>query len=134
MLDRARQTAKRLGFSNANLQLADAEAIPLPDGVADVALLYNALHAVPNPQATLREVARCLKPDGQLIGTMIVRGCGRRVDRFMEHEIASLMGPGGTIADLKEWLTRTGFRDLNLSLDGPLVSFRAQRCEAPSTT
>jgi len=28
--------------------LADVEAMPLPDGAADVALLYNALRAVPH--------------------------------------------------------------------------------------
>ena len=50
MLNRARHRALRRGFSNADLQLADVEAIPLPDGAADVALLYNALHAVPDPK------------------------------------------------------------------------------------
>lgn len=131
MLDRARRTAARRGFSGADLQLADVEAIPLPDGAADVALLYNALHAVPDPQAALREVTRCLKPNGQLIGTMIVRGQRRRADRFIEHEIASLMGPSGTVRDLEEWLTPASFRDLNLSLDGALVAFHAHRCETP---
>ena len=131
MLDRARQTAARRGFSAADLQLADVEAIPLPDGAADVALLYNALHAVPNPQAALREVARCLKPDGQLIGTMIARGQRRRADRFIEHEIANLMGPSGAVPDLGEWLSQASFRDLNLSLEGALVSFHAYRSGTP---
>jgi ubiquinone/menaquinone biosynthesis C-methylase UbiE len=123
MLDRARKTAARRGFSGADLQLADVQAIPLPDGAADIAQLYNALHAAPDPQAAVSEVARCLKPDGQLIATMIARGQRRRADRFIEHEIASLMGPSGTVPDLKEWLTQASFRDLNLSLDGTLVSF-----------
>lgn len=131
MLDRARQTAARRGFSGADLQLANVEAIPLPDGAADVALLYNALHAVPDPQAAVREVARCLTPNGQLIGTMIARGQRRRADRFIDHEIASLMGPSGTVADLKEWLTEASFRDLSLSLDGALVTFHARRFETP---
>jgi SAM-dependent methyltransferase len=106
----------------------------VPDGAVDVAFLYNALHAVPDPQATLREVAHCLRPDGQLIGTMIARGRRLRADRFMEREIASLMGPGGSIADLEEWLARAGFRDLDLSLDGALVFFRARRSGPPSTS
>jgi SAM-dependent methyltransferase len=134
MLDRARQTAARRGFSGVELQLADVEAIPLPDGAADVALLYNALHAVPDPQAAVREVARCLKPNGQLLGTMIARGQRRRADRFIEHEIASLMGPSGTVPDLEQWLT-PNFSDLDLSLDGALVSFHAHRSEpAPAST
>ena len=131
---RACQTAARRGFSRAELQLADVEAIPLPDGAVDIALLFNALHAVPNPQAAVCEVARCLKPGGQLIGTMIARGQRRRADRFLEHEIANLMGPSGTVPDLKEWLTHATLQDLNLSLDGALVSFHAHRAETPPST
>ena len=47
MLDRALHVAERRGFENAELQLAGVEAIPLSDAAADVALLYNALHACP---------------------------------------------------------------------------------------
>ncbi len=134
MLERARQTAVRRGFSGAELLLADVGAIPLPDRPADVALPYNALHAVPNPLAAVHEVARCLKPGGQVIGTMIARGQRRRADRFSEREIASLMGPSGTVSDLTEWLTRASFQGLNMSLDGALVSFQAQRAETTPST
>ena len=129
MLERAQHMAQRRGFANAEFQLADVEAIPLPEAAADVALLYNALHAVPDPPAAAIEVARCLKPHGQLIGTMTVRGRGRRADRFIERESAKehgLLGPGGTSADLEGWLDKAGFTDVEVSFDGTLAVFNAR--------
>jgi hypothetical protein len=64
---------------------------------------------------------------------MIARERGRRADRLIKREIASLMGPGGTVSDLKQWLARTDFDELNLSLDGTLISFQAQRSGPPVT-
>ncbi len=58
MLKRARRTARRRGFANAELQLADAEDIPLPDGSTDIVLLFNALHAVLDPQSAVGEVSK----------------------------------------------------------------------------
>ena len=137
MLERAQRLAERRGFENAELQLADVEAIPLPDAAADVALLYNALHAVPDPQAAATEVARCVRSHGRLIGTMAVRGRGRRADRIIERESAKehgLIGPGGTAADLERWLGKAGFTDVELSFDGTLAVFDAQRSESKHGT
>jgi SAM-dependent methyltransferase len=130
MLERGQQVARQRRFADAEFVLADVEAIPLPEGAVDVALLYNALHAVPDPQAAATEVARCVKPDGRLLGTMIVRGRWRRADRFIERESGKqhgLMGPGGTQADLERWLDAAGFTGVELSCDGTLAVFNAVR-------
>jgi SAM-dependent methyltransferase len=133
MLERAQSVAERRGFGNAEFHLADVEAMPLPDAGADIALLYNALHAVSDPQAAATEVARCVRPHGWLIGTMVVRGRGRRADRIIERESTKergLMGPGGTSPDLEEWLGKAGFTDVELSFDGTLAVFNARRSES----
>jgi SAM-dependent methyltransferase len=128
MLERAREGARRHGLANAEFQLADVAAIPLPDRTADLALLYNALHVVSDPEAAIREVGRCLKPDGRVLGSMIVRGRGRRADGFMAREAQrsdGIIGPGGSESELVSWLTGAGFGDLNLLADGPLIAFSA---------
>lgn len=51
---------------NVEFTLAGAQAIPVPDGRFDVALMFKSLHHVPADMMVpaLREVARVLKPGG----------------------------------------------------------------------
>jgi SAM-dependent methyltransferase len=44
--------------------LADAAALPLPDGYADGVVCSNLLEHTPDPEAVLREIARVLRPGG----------------------------------------------------------------------
>jgi len=126
MLDRASRKARRRGFDTVELHLADVESMPVPDAVADVCLLYNALHCFPEPEAALDEVVRCLEPGPQVLGSMLVRGAVRRADRLLEADAArggTTIGPGGTIEDLRGWLDRR-FRDVDVAGAGALAVFR----------
>lgn len=128
MLAHARKRAHQRGFRNVRLELADVAAIPLEDATADVYLLYNALHVVPEPQGAIAEALRCLKPRGRLTGSMLLRGERRRVDRFFEREQrkpSGLLGPGGTLSDLRRWLDACS--GVEVELGGSLATFRAQR-------
>ncbi|CAN5498901.1 class I SAM-dependent methyltransferase [soil metagenome] len=130
MLARAEEVGRRRGFTAAELDLGEVTAIALPDGAADLALLYNGLHCFARPEAAVVEAARCLKPAGQLVGAMLVRGENRRVDRMMEREArkeSGVMGPGGTIADLQQWLEDAGFGDVETSTTGSFATFSARR-------
>lgn len=49
--------------SGANI-IADASAIPVPDGVYDHALCLNLLEHVADPRSVLKEMARVLRSDG----------------------------------------------------------------------
>lgn len=128
MLARARERAHRRGFAAAEFELADVAAIPLADAQADLYLLYNALHVVPDPQAAVAEAVRCLKPGGTLVGSMLLRGEVRRVDRFFEREQrkpTGLLGTGGTRSDLRRWLD--AWIEVEVEVGGSLATFRAQR-------
>ena len=52
--------------NNVRLLQAPAEKIPLPDAIADQALMALVLHEVDNKTAALREAHRLLKPAGLL--------------------------------------------------------------------
>ena len=63
------QTAKRRlrEFGNVEVKRGELEAVPLPDGDFDAAVLMLVLHHVADPAAALREASRILKPGGRLI-------------------------------------------------------------------
>jgi hypothetical protein len=50
--------------------VADANALPFPDGFFDVILIFSSVHHMPDPRASLRHYARKLKSDG-LIGGVV---------------------------------------------------------------
>jgi ubiquinone/menaquinone biosynthesis C-methylase UbiE len=57
---------ERLGGA-AQLQVGDAEHLPLPDADVDLVVCVDSLHHYPDPRAALREMARVARPGGGLV-------------------------------------------------------------------
>jgi SAM-dependent methyltransferase len=128
MLARARRRASALGRNDVEFAEADIERMPFADGEFDMCVCFNGLHCLPNPAAAVREIVRCLSPDGRLIGDAVVRGAGRRQDLIIGiFQRAGLFGPGGSKDDLQNWLTGAGLRIDFLRPSGALVHFAAVR-------
>jgi len=72
MIARARATAARAGVRNAEFRLGDLEALPVPDGSADVVISNCVPNLVPDKRRALNEIARILRPGGRLIVNDIV--------------------------------------------------------------
>lgn len=125
MLARARAVASERGFDHVDLRLGDITAIPLADGAADVALCFNALHCVAEPQTVVDELARCLAAGGLALGTSLVWAGSSRADRLLRLD--ATMGPGGTLADLDSWLRNAGLRNIEVEASGAMATFRAHR-------
>ncbi|MBE0428349.1 MAG: methyltransferase domain-containing protein [Thermoleophilia bacterium] len=64
MLDRARHAAKEAGLDNVDFYLADAESLPFPDGLFDVALVNGIFNLNPRRDKIIRELYRVMKPGG----------------------------------------------------------------------
>jgi SAM-dependent methyltransferase len=103
---------------------ADAAAIPIESGTADLFLSHFGLHCLADPEAAVREAARCLRPGGRLEGSMIVRGPRMR-QRMLVRPGVGGFGPGGTIADLRRWLDRAGLRRERVEESGCFAYFCA---------
>jgi SAM-dependent methyltransferase len=128
MLARARRRASALGLNDVEFAEADIERMPFGDGEFNMCICFNGLHCLPDPAAAVREIARCLAPDGRLIGDAVVRGAGRRQDLIVGmFQRAGLFGPGGRMDDLQNWLTGAGLRIDFLRPSGALVHFAAVR-------
>jgi ArsR family transcriptional regulator len=66
-LRRARASARSAGRTNVRWVCAPLEALPLASGSADVALLSQVLHAVPEPERVVKEAARATRPGGTVL-------------------------------------------------------------------
>lgn len=127
MLRRTRAQARRLGV-DVEVTTADITRLPFPDNEFDLCVSFNGLHCMPDPALAVRELARCLKPSGRLIGDTIVRGAGWRQDLAVTaFRKAGLFGPGGTATDVERWLTDAGLHVDRLEHSGAVTRFAATR-------
>jgi SAM-dependent methyltransferase len=131
MLDRTRQQAGRLGHDIETVE-ADIGRLPFVDSAFDLCLSFNGLHCMPHPALAVRELARCLKPGGRLIGDTIVRKAGWRQDlAIAAFRRAGMFGPGGTAAEVEGWLTDAGLHVDRFERSGAVTLFAATRQGGP---
>jgi arsenite methyltransferase len=73
MLNKARRAASAANLDNVEFREGYGEALPVPDGWADVIISNGVLNLMPDKAAGLEEMARVLKPGGGLqIGDILV--------------------------------------------------------------
>lgn len=127
MLARTRRRAARRGL-DVELVEADVVSMPFAGGSFDLCVSFNGLHCLPDPAAAVREIARCLRPGGRLVGDTVMRGAGPRQDLAIgAFRRAGLFGAGGTAADLERWLEDAGLRIDRLAPSGAIAHFTATR-------
>ncbi len=122
MLERAKRRARARSLKQVELLEADMTALPLADAEVDLFLSYSGLHMVPDPELAVAEMARCLKPGGQLIGTAFFSDASRRARALFK--LGSYSGhplPPGR-EDLRAWLAAAGFEEPTI---GPQAGFAA---------
>jgi phosphatidylethanolamine/phosphatidyl-N-methylethanolamine N-methyltransferase len=85
MLRKAEERVAEFGLSNVEgLWVMDAEHLSFPDASFDVVVGQYVITTVPNPEATLDEFARVLRPGGEIILVSRV-GAETGLRRSLEH-------------------------------------------------
>ena len=79
MLAVARSNLEKAGVAHAQVRHGDLFSLPVETATADVVCIHHVLHYLAEPAAAVREAARLLKPDGQLI-----------ISDFAPHELEFL--------------------------------------------
>jgi len=83
MLERARKRAAKLK-QNVVLQLGDVQSLEFPDASFDSAMATFVFCSVPDPVIGLRELARVVKPGGQVILLEHMRSANRVIGAMMD--------------------------------------------------
>lgn len=83
MLDFAHRRAKELGLT-ADLQLGDAQALDFPDHTFDAAVATFVFCSVPDPVLGLRELARVVRPGGQVLLLEHMRSANALIGAVMD--------------------------------------------------
>ena len=74
MLAKSRQTAAVLGLAQVEFREGLAEALPVPDGWADVVISNGVINLCADKQAVFAEIFRVLRPGGRLQFADIANG------------------------------------------------------------
>lgn len=122
MLKRAERRARMRSLQQVEFLAADMTALPLADAEADLFLSYSGLHMVDDAEGAVREIGRCLKPGGQVVGTSFFSDGSRRARKLFE--IGSRTGHPlpPRREDVRRWLAAAGFSELRI---GPQLGFAA---------
>jgi phosphatidylethanolamine/phosphatidyl-N-methylethanolamine N-methyltransferase len=113
MLRKAQQRVSELGLKNVEaLAVMDAEHLDFPDASFDVVVAQYVVTTVPNPEATLDEFARVLKPGGEIILVSRV-GAEAGLRRSLERWFAPAARKLGWRTEFSftryaEWAKKTG--------------------------
>lgn len=116
VLDRARALAARRDVENIEWKRGDLEALPLADGVADLAFLSQALHHAADPARALLEARRVLVPGGRLL----VLDLRRHEERWVRERLGD-QWLGFTDRELETLLATAGFDDVRVRVGARLA-------------
>ncbi len=127
MLERAKRRAKRRSLGQVEFAVADMRALPFSDGEADLVVCYSGLHMLEDPGPAVRELVRCLKPGGELVGTTFLAEASRRQQALFELERRRGNPTPPCRDDLRHWLNEAGIADVVIEPERGFAVFRGRK-------
>ncbi len=85
MLQGAKERFEREGVGNVCLVRADANNLPVADGIADIVLWMNGLHVFADKQRAIGQMRRVLGNEGRLVACGYAKGARRLADWFVKY-------------------------------------------------
>jgi SAM-dependent methyltransferase len=126
MLRRAGRRVEARSLRQVELLNADMTELPFADGEVDLFLSYSGLHMVDAPDKAVAEMARCLKPGGQLVGTTFLADASRRARALFRAGSLSGHPLPPRREDLRGWL-EAGFDDPTIGPQAGFVAFAGRK-------
>jgi len=116
MLAKARENAKKNGFTNVEFRLGEIEALPVADGTVDVIISNCVINLSPEKTRVFREAYRVLKPGGRVAVADIVATAPLPND--VKEDWAAYTGcmaGASQITNLEEMLQQSGFDQIRIA-------------------
>jgi ubiquinone/menaquinone biosynthesis C-methylase UbiE/DNA-binding transcriptional ArsR family regulator len=111
MVELGSALAGKQGVARLEYRKGDLEAVPIADGVVDLALFSQSLHHAIHPERAIGEAWRILKPGGRIAILDLVQ------HRFAEaRELYADVWLGFSEVDLESMLGRAGFGDAHTAV------------------
>ena len=126
LLARVRNSVSDISGASVRMLAGDMERLPLPDGIADVVIANASLNLATDKNAAFAEVARILRPGGQLLAADLVRN-GPLPPEILADPMAMASALGGVVEEPEFYaaLDRAGFTKIAFSGHrpfGPVVA------------
>ncbi len=111
MIWRARDTAKKYGYTNVEFRLGEIEYLPVESNSVDYVISNCVINLAPDKGLVLQEAYRVLKPTGRLAVSDIAVEDGIEVERDLDNWCAC-EGGAITVSKYRELLASSGFQDI----------------------
>lgn len=118
MVAKARENARRGGYTNVEFRLGEIEHLPVADASVDVILSNCVINLSPDKRAVYSEAFRVLKPGGRLAISDVV--CVRPLPETVKNDPDALCGcvaGAASVEELQEILTQVGFADIRIHVN-----------------
>ncbi len=125
MLVEGRRRARERGTDGILFARADAQCLPVRDGVADLLNCFGALHLFPDPDRALREMARTARP-GTIL-TCFTAGKPEASAKTIRERLFARRTPIRLfdVEELRAKLVAAGFENVEISQRGLVLLFTA---------
>lgn len=115
MLERARENANKLGFSNVEFREGYLESLPVEDESVDVVISNCVVNLSPDKPQVFREIYRVLKPGGRLaISDIVTNGKLPEAIRNDAEAWGACVAGALDMRDFSDGLIETGFSQVSL--------------------
>jgi ubiquinone/menaquinone biosynthesis C-methylase UbiE len=115
MVQKARETAERLGVTNATFLKADLHSLPLPEESVDMVISNCTINHASDKEAVWREIHRVLKPGGRFVVSDIYSSAEVPEEYARDPEaVAECWAGAVTREDYFRHLSRAGFREVSV--------------------
>ncbi len=117
MIAKARENARRGGYSNVEFRLGEIEHLPVADQSADVVISNCVINLSPDKLQVFREAWRVLKPGGRLAISDVV--ATQELPEAIKTDLAAYAGcvaGAALVSDVEALLLESGFTDVKVQI------------------